>query len=348
MNAEAVRIALVKAAGDSELEARMEKSARAAWLSRMLGGAAKNGRISNVPMPPAPRVPNITVGGGPSHVLGQPSPFRGAKIPTTAPQMPQSQTGMPQSVAGNGQSQAGLGRKLALLGGFGAAGTAGAAGAGTVGYGHLQNDAQDTVGRSFNPLTWLNPNSRQQVFSGNVDRANQMQGGMHNQIASALASGDFDTAQKLQGKMESGQFNDNSWFNPRMGGLNPFASGNAKSYADTARGIQGGDQGRFDAAQKYMTERGNQMPQEAKANLQKQMDELKGRLGTKIPWGGESPKPPEAPTTGGAWSHIRRPLVPGQAQGYAMSPHDYREQKPTPYDPYSAVFNQGSPTAFGG
>lgn len=198
-----------------------------------------------------------------------------------------------------------IGRKLALGGGA----AAGTAGLGTVGYGHLQDDAANTPGRTVNPLTWFGDRpSREDIFQRNNNTFNSMSADLNSQMEAARASGDLNKFEELQRQLDSGDFGGGGrggdWWNPlswnspakwRLGGLNPFAQQNANYYQRNAlnqqsamqgeyagemakSGPQPGDQQKLEAIKQRMAS-GSLLPAQATA-LQKQLQMLESRMRT--------------------------------------------------------------------
>lgn len=200
---------------------------------------------------------------------------------------------------------------------------------GAVGGGHMYNQAQNTVGRTANPFTWVNPQSHQDVFQRNLDQYNTMAGGQHKAIADAYGSGNFAKADQLQEQLQSGEFGGrNNVFspNPRLWGLNPFSQGPAANPLGQALDIQGGDQGRLDRLQQYMQTHGASMPPAARQQLDAQMGQLRKRLAVKLP-GGQA-----QPATGNAQFLGNRP--PGANIAQWVDPNQA-------IDRYQALINQG-------
>lgn len=206
----------------------------------------------------------------------------------------------------------------------------------------LQDDHNATAGRTANPYTWFNPRSHQDVFNYGRNNATQMRDAMQKRIADAYGSGDFDGAQELMGQLGSGDFTTQG-FGPALGGLNPFAGRTAKGYADIARGVQTADAGRYDAIKKFLDDQGKTMPETARAGMRTQLGDIDRRMKEVVPYGAG----PAVPDAGGdkpygGWTYGRRPLAGGQAQGYAVNPHDYRAA-----GPLDDVVNYSRPLAFG-
>lgn len=211
--------------------------------------------------------------------------------------------------------------------------TAGLGGGAAIGGQHMANAAQNTVGRSMNPFTWADPQNEQQVFDRNLGQANAMKSQHEGHLSNALASHDFEGAGRMQGELDTGNFGQSS----RLGRIfNPFTSQqSARSYADTARGVQGADHGKYDQMKGNMDRWGSKMPGDSRQRLQSQMDELKKRYDTNVPFPPEAgPAPAPAPAAaapqptggGGTWSPGRRPVAPGAAEGWALNPNDYRQR----------------------
>lgn len=166
-----------------------------------------------------------------------------------------------------------------------AAGATGAAGVGAVGGGHLNNAAQGTVGRTMNPMTWANPQSRQQVFDRSLGQYNEQAGQQHQDITSAYGRGDITEGDKLHGQMATGNFGGNNNVfstNPRLWGLNPFAQGPASQAQAQVKDIQTGDQASYDRMVQYRKANETRMPPEALQKLDEQLAQMRRRIDTPL------------------------------------------------------------------
>lgn len=205
---------------------------------------------------------------------------------------------------------------------------AGAGGAGAIGYGHMQNSAENTVGKSWNPLTWTNPQSEDQVFNRNKDKAQGMFDERQTAQNAAIDRGDFDAAESIGKEMETGEFGRSNWLQRN---LNPFQSQESgRAYADRARGFQAGDQGKIEAMQANLKKWGPRMTPERRAAMQAKIEELTKHKAIQVPFGGAPITP--APSGGGNFPSQQSP---GGIQHGAARPYDYRQHM------YEAALQQG-------
>jgi hypothetical protein len=161
------------------------------------------------------------------------------------------------------------------------------AGGGTVGYAHLSNNADNTVGRSMNPLTWSNPRSEEDVFRHNQAGYDAARSGIQSEMDAALAGGDMSKYNELNERFQRGDFGGpqnpglrlnngqveatGNW-NPlrsRMFGLNPWAEQSGGEHQRRMLSAQSSLQGQ------YNTELGKSGPQPGDAE---QMRALRERL----------------------------------------------------------------------
>lgn len=155
--------------------------------------------------------------------------------------------------------------------------TAAAAPAAYAGHGELQENAANTVGSNYNPLTWGRNRIGQQlgmsqgpshedVYKRNNDKLTGLRDKLKGEIDSA--SGDPELQRELKARMakgdETGEYGDSStMFDPlsgrfgglnplrhSLGGLNPFAPDSGKTYHDRMLGKQNLLQGDYDKAMK--------------------------------------------------------------------------------------------------
>lgn len=218
-----------------------------------------------------------------------------------------------------------IGRAMTSLG-------AGGAAAGAVATG--DDNAQYTQGRQLsNPLTWgrgiINDGpSHQQAFDANKTKLDAGIASMKNRMADAAAAGDTARLQKLTGQLSTGQFNNEPWYNPRLGGLNPFAERNMNHYAGGARAVQAGDPARIEQARAVLKDHAASLTPEVKAHLEKTIAESEGRAKTNLPWGPPAPvqeaaKQPGAQPGNYVYAQQRpQPLTPVQMR--ALNANDFR------------------------
>lgn len=221
------------------------------------------------------------------------------------------------------------------------------AGAGTVGYNHLSNSADNTVGRSANPLTWGSPRSEEDVFKHNQAGYDTARQGIQSEMDAALASGDMQKYTELNGRFQRGDFGGpqspglrmnngqveatGNWnpFKSRMFGLNPWAEetgaahqGRMQSAQSSLQRQYGEQMGRAGAqpgdaaAMQALRERlqsPDLLPQQAQA-MQRQLDALTARLAR--PAGQENDPARqirERMEAAGMRFHGPRPAAPGPA-----------------------------------
>ncbi len=214
---------------------------------------------------------------------------------------------------------------------------AGAAGAGTIGYGHMQNAAENTVGRSINPLTWFDPQSEDQVFDRNRLKAQGMFDSHAKAQQEAIARGDFDAAGTMADQMQSGDFGRSGWLQRTF---NPFTSQESgKTYADRARAFQAGDPAKIEKMQANLKRFGPQMSEQQRASMQQQIEALNKHKDMQIPFGA-----PKAPADSGdpmsAWLAQQRRPAGGNPLAGAVQPYDYRRHM------YEAGIQSGGQAGF--
>ena len=334
---------LVKAASDRALKGRMEKDARfnpLPWMGRQASAVARN-------IPGLKRF--YTTPGAPTGRFTPP-------MPGATPRMP------PRGVdVGAAGWKPEFGPRQ--WSGARAAGSTALVGAGTLGAGHLYNDSQNTVGRSLNPITWFNPQSEEDVFNRNMGVYKGQNDAMQGQMNEALSKGDMGKYRQLQAQWNQGDFGASRWslggLNPfvqsRAKGYQDRAMGiqkdlQGKYNAEMGKvGPQAGDPELVKALEERLAGGDYLWPQEDA--LKQQLATVKSRMAAKP--GTESPeavairermqrmapqgmrfnpfKPPgatTAPQPGGTpygnWHLGSRPRIPGGAQGFVMSPTDYR------------------------
>lgn len=238
----------------------------------------------------------------------------------------------------------GLGAAKGLLGKTGPAGwrpsigraatSLGVGGAATGAVAVGNDNAQYTQGRQLsNPLTWgrgvINDGpSHQQAFDANKGKLDAGIATMKNRMADAAAAGDTARLQKLTGQLSTGQFSNEPWYNPRLGGLNPFAERNMNHYAGGARAVQAGDPARIEQARAVLRDHSAGMADDVRKNLEKQIAETEGRAKINLPWGPgapvqEAPKQPGAQPGNYVYAQQRpQPLTPTQMR--ALNANDFR------------------------
>lgn len=346
---------LVKAARDRAVASRMEKEA---FLGAILRGAGAAGRsVRNL----FGRTP--------------PTPVRPSPLPTVPGRVPVAPATAPSGAAGafgfSPKAQArtvdralpapapaprGFGAQAVRTGGI-LTGLAGVGGAGAVGAGHLHNDAQNTVGRSVNPLTWFGqPNTEEDVFRNNQAGYDAARSGIQGEMDAALTAGDHPKYEQLNDRFLRGDFGGSPW---ALGGLNPFASRTgaqhqrhmsaaqsalqAKYQGELGKsGPRPGDQQLMQAIERRMQDPGL-LPAQAQA-MERQLAALRTRLGQ--PTGQENdaarqirvrmqlagmraPTAPGAAPAGGPpggvpWNLSGQPAVPSYLRSLIAQPQDFR------------------------
>lgn len=160
------------------------------------------------------------------------------------------------ALAQPGEKQAGglssipkLWRGAMALGGLGTAAVTGK---------HLHNDSVYNPGRRLmNPLTWFSPTSDEHAFQEHNNAYMAHAEPFQKKIEEASNKGDFTEAEKLQGRLDKGDLNESSWYDPTswsygMGGWNPFAAKTPAYHQEKARGIQDKYQTDYDNAMKQV------------------------------------------------------------------------------------------------
>ncbi len=369
---------LVKAAADRGLAVRLEKAAGLPpWLNPMnlvRGAGRAVGRSPAVPrrMSPLPTAGRAGVpAAGPAGAFGYSRPAelaaaRKAATPVAPAPGPAGAFGYTPPPAAAGAAKAaphaappasrGPGRSV----GGRLAGLAAGGGLGTFGVGHLNNDAQDTVGRSINPLTWFGqPNTEEDVFRRNMGKFDEQSQGIKGEMDAALAANDMGKFNELSGKFQSGNFGGSRF---GMGGLNPFASRTGGAYQQKALAQQKALQGKFDsevgkggpqpgdselAAQLEARLASSDLLPQHEAAMKKHLEMLRKRMsatpGATTPeaeaikarmlssgmrWSGGKPPAPTPSPSGSPTGNYHlgsRPMFGGRAQGFVNNPHDYRD-----------------------
>jgi hypothetical protein len=114
-------------------------------------------------------------------------------------------------------------------------GTAGAGAVGATGY-NLHEAAKDqTDWSTFNLFTWGKRPDASQVFQRNKVMFDAAKKPIHDEAMRRLGNNDFAGYQERINKLRTGDFRTNAWYNPRLGGLNPFAARSGKDYMDIMR-----------------------------------------------------------------------------------------------------------------
>jgi hypothetical protein len=155
------------------------------------------------------------------------------------------------------------GRTAAVLGGGGVA---------TLGGGHMYNAAQNQTGRDwYNPFTWGSRPSEEDIFKRNSEEYDRASAELRGEMDTALAAGDMSKYNGLNERMQRGDFQESTGWNPlnwRFGGLNPFSSATPgatlqQRMLDQQKALQG----------KYNAEMGKSGPQAGDAELVKALQE---------------------------------------------------------------------------
>ncbi len=356
----AVAATLAKAASDEYLIYRMEKTA-ARIPGRIPGWDSFRNWLSNL------RTPSTKPTTPPPQMHAPETPQAPAMPPPSGAPRPS----VPEATSHTGNVNAsdlpfaepiqraggmGAGAKT-LLGGGAALGTAFTGG-------HLYNDAQNTVGRSLNPLTWFNPSERwynehkpelyaryAEIFKRNSQAADTASARLRAEMESARASGNMDWYNKLNERLIKGDFRErvSLWNIPqyRVGGLNPFAPEHGSTLQSRMLEQQKALRGHLDAALRTtMKQPGDEamaaslqkqlaspdlLPRQAEA-LQRQLETLQSRI--------KSPGDPNADALAlqqrmiAAGMHVP-PLVPGKPAIPGTTPG---------VTPYSSGWNMGGRT----
>lgn len=220
------------------------------------------------------------------------------------------------------------------------AGGAAALGLGGVAAGHMRNSALSHPGSSvFNPFTWGGGSTKQQAFDYNKHQYDAQSAAANTGIDRAMMRGEDrswgqsgnDEADRLQGQLDNRSFDGNSWWNPRLGGLNPFANGTMGQSQSAARGIQDSDRGQLERMRARMAQRSGQMSPDVQRAMDSRMNEMRGRVDqdwTQAPGGSTPNGSPGAPPL-----FHQRPVSP-QELGHYLNPHDYRQSPAPPQVPW--------------
>jgi hypothetical protein len=338
---------LVKAAQDADaIRERMEKSAFFGTAQRIAGRGL--------------RAVGSAFGRGPKPVAV--SPPRLPTVPTQTPVMPKAG---PEGAFGysRAREQAAASKiltppappaqprnRLALSAlGIGGVGTGGA-----LGYGHLRNDAADTVGKSWNPLTWGGGNSAEDVYKANLAKWNAQRQELAERMK-AVQDTDPAKYQELERQWQSGDHGQSAW---SLGGLNPFASRSAARHQELALSAQDDLQKKYTDAMGKVGPRasdpdrikeidenlttGRMLPGQAeeleaeKARIRRRMETAAGtesseaaEIRKRMEAAGmrmRGVKPPPQLHPYGAWHVGVRPGgTPGNAQGFGKGRYDYRQ-----------------------
>mgnify|MGYP005852290499 CR=1 FL=1 len=224
----------------------------------------------------------------------------------------------------------------------------GAAAAGTFGGMHMYENAQMTEGRSWNPFTWYNPNSRQQVHENAFNRWKSLDNDINARIDDALLRGDLTKADALQQRLDSGSYRTGG---PGLFGLNPFASRSMQGYGDIIRDLYSLDQAQDQRIRQRMQQRNMTLDVDnGQDPLNTQLRSIRDRMSQARQIPGISSatlQPPipigkTRPTFPGHWQAGPRPGYPGQVYGYALNPYDFR-RNPDSYNVWPDVIRWQGP-----
>lgn len=214
-----------------------------------------------------------------------------------------------------------LGRGAGWGAGIGAAGL-GTAAAGT----GLWNARQNTVGRSINPLTWVSPNSAQDVFDRRLGTKNnpgdylRLQQQANQEIDEAMQRGDTDEAARLQQELK-----DQTYGSSFLGGINPWAGYNMRQSADVVRSLRDREQPQYNAMKARLDTRRGQMSPEMVKAYRDQLAGMKRRMDATNALPGSTPTPDGEPRAAGNWRMGYRPA----GGGWMLNPYDFRRDPST-------------------